>query len=204
VRDLLQILLVVLLGVIERAGDRNLGRDRALPGPTKRVTIGGSHRFGDLALLIVRVVDRRPVLRADVVSLTHPLGGIVRFEKESHQLRVANLLRIKDDEHHFGMTGFAGADLFVGREGRHAAGITGRGRVDPIGLPKEPFRAPEAAQTKLRGPHFRWKRRLDWSASPRVALRDDERGLIPSRQRVLRGRHGGFCTSKQHQRLLFS
>src|SRR4051794_9943004 len=76
VRVLGQVLLVVLLGVVERAGRRDLRRDLPVAGagqPLREHGLGGLRR---LALGVVGGVDRRSVLGADVVALPHALGRV--------------------------------------------------------------------------------------------------------------------------------
>ncbi len=60
------------------------------------------------------------------------------------------LLRIKHDEHHFRMTGFAAADFFVGCIRCEAAGVAYRCGVNPRQFPEHTLNAPETAHGKNR------------------------------------------------------
>src|SRR4051812_17904875 len=59
VGHLVQVLLVVVLGVIERAGGGDLGRDRVVPRIGEALAEGVPGPFGGAMLLLVGVVDRR-------------------------------------------------------------------------------------------------------------------------------------------------
>ena len=76
-----QVLLVILLGPIERRGRYDLGHDRpAVPIERREVL----HRFLGLGLLLVVVIeDHRAVLSADVRSLAVELGRVVSVQKTS-------------------------------------------------------------------------------------------------------------------------
>src|SRR5207247_1405173 len=82
-RVLREVLLVVRLGVVERAGRRDLGRDLAVACGRELLLERGASRLGDRALLVALRVDRRAVLRADVVPLPHPLRGAVVLPEEA-------------------------------------------------------------------------------------------------------------------------
>src|SRR3954451_19052473 len=72
-----EILLVIVLGEIELACRRDLGGNRAQTPPGRRLLIGGLRGVGGFTLHIVEGVDRRAILRADVVALSHALGRVV-------------------------------------------------------------------------------------------------------------------------------
>jgi creatinine amidohydrolase len=74
---------MVVLGVVERADGRYLSGDRAEAGATQGLFVGGVGLLGGPALLVVRVVDRRAVLRADVVALD-VLMTKLRFQRGIH------------------------------------------------------------------------------------------------------------------------
>src|ERR1700760_3578885 len=76
-RILGQILLMIVLGEVELADGRDLGRDRIEPLRRQRLLIGCLRRLGGFALRITESVDRAAILRADVVALAHALGRIV-------------------------------------------------------------------------------------------------------------------------------
>src|SRR5438132_12251408 len=73
VRVLREVLLVVRLGVVERPGRRDLGRDLAVAGALQLCLEHVARRLGGRALRVVGRVDRGAVLRAGVVALAHPL-----------------------------------------------------------------------------------------------------------------------------------
>src|SRR6476646_770470 len=136
-RVLGQVLLVVGLGVVERARRRDLSADLAVAGLAQALL---EHRGAVLRRLRLRVgerVDRRAVLRADVISLTHALRRVVVLPEELEQLLVARLLGVEDDQDGLGVAGGAGADLLVGGVRRLAAGVADRRRVDARGLPED-------------------------------------------------------------------
>ncbi len=83
---LLEVLLVVLLGRVERAGLGDLGRDLPAMALGERRLVGVARRDHDVALLGRRPVDRRAVLGADVVALPHALGGVVLLPEGAQQL----------------------------------------------------------------------------------------------------------------------
>src|SRR5690349_3972437 len=78
-RILRQILLMIVLGEIERTGGGDLGGDGAEPLGRQRLLIGRLRSIGRLALRIVRGVDRAAILRADIVALTHALCRVMAF-----------------------------------------------------------------------------------------------------------------------------
>src|SRR5688572_32764613 len=124
-----EVLLVVFLGIVELRRRTDLGRDRAEAGLAERLLKLGLRGERRLHLRITIGVDRRAVLRARVVALTHALRGIVRLPEALEELVVRDDCRIKDNEHSFGVIGEAAAHLFVARILRLAARISDRGRV---------------------------------------------------------------------------
>src|SRR5208282_1666051 len=84
-RVLGQILLMVVLGEIELAGRRNLGRDGAEAFCRERLLIGGLRGVSGFALRIVEGVDRAAILRADVVALAHALRRVVVLPERLEQ-----------------------------------------------------------------------------------------------------------------------
>src|SRR5665213_4516231 len=95
-RVLGEILLVVVLGEVERRTVHDLRGDGAVTLGLQLLLIHRPGALGDLSLACVSDVDARPVLRADVVPLAHALGRVVRLEERLDQRRVANLLRVID------------------------------------------------------------------------------------------------------------
>src|SRR3954454_18332142 len=80
VRDLVQVLLVVVLGVVKRAGlacGASVCGDRAELELVEQRLVRGLRRLVGLALLIGRPVNGRPVLGTDVVALPVALRRVV-------------------------------------------------------------------------------------------------------------------------------
>src|SRR5439155_16467518 len=196
-RVLREVLLVVRLGVVERPGRRDLGRDLAVACGPELLLERGASRLGDRALLVAIRIDRRAVLRADVIPLPHPLRGVVVLPEEAEDLLVARLLRVEDDEHRLGMTGAARADLLVRRVPREAAGIADRRRVDAGRLPEDALRTPEAAHPDDRLLEPVRERRRDRGPERLVPLRHADRLVAPG-QRVVRGDEGGRLREEVH------
>src|SRR5215207_10713212 len=142
---------MIVLGVIEFARWRDLGGDGAETLGGKRLLVRRLRRVGGLALRIAEGVDRRAILGADIVALAHALSRVVTFPERLQELLVGDLLRIEHDQHHFGMTGAARADLLIGRIGRVSAGIADGGRMDAVTeLPELALCAPETAEAEHR------------------------------------------------------
>ncbi len=142
---------MIVLGEIEFARGRDLGGDGAETLRRQRLLVRRLRRVGGLALRIAEGVDRRAILGADIVALAHALRRVVIFPERLQQLLVGDLLRIEHDQHHFGMTGAARTDLFIGRIGRMSAGIADGGRMDAVAeLPELALGAPETAQPEHR------------------------------------------------------
>src|SRR5690349_15812713 len=106
-----QVLLVVILGVIERPGRGDLGRDLAVAGVGQRLVVGVARRPGGSRLLVGEGVDSRPVLRADVVALAHPLRRVVRLPEDLEHVFVARPGGVEDHEDRLGVPGPPRADL---------------------------------------------------------------------------------------------
>src|SRR5262249_10970277 len=115
-----------------------------------------------------RGVDRRPVLRSDVVALTHALSRVVVLPEDLEQLLVRDLRRVINDLYDLGVSGTPGAGLLVGRVGGEAARVADRGAVDAGRLPEQPLRAPETAHTEDCDLKTGWPRSLHGSAEHSV------------------------------------
>src|SRR5438067_12837607 len=126
-RVLRQILLVVILGEIELRRVADFGGDGAEAGGAELLLKALARGFGGTALLRRVGIDRRAVLRADIVALAHALGRVVAFPEQFQQRLIARHLRVVDDQHRLGVAGLAAAHLLIGRVRRMAAGITDRG-----------------------------------------------------------------------------
>src|SRR5262245_17087688 len=145
VGHLVQVLLVVVLGVVEGTGRRDLGGDVAVPRGAQLLLEHLPGGFGRGLLLVAEGIDRGAVLGPDVVALAHALGRIVVLPEDAQHLLVAGLGRVEHDEDGLGVPGAPRADLLVGGVGRDATGVAHRGGVDAIGLPELALRTPEAA-----------------------------------------------------------
>ena len=88
---------MVVLGVVELGGLADLRRDRPVAGGVERLLVGVARGLGLRLLLLAVGVDRRAVLRADVVALAHALRRVVALPEDAQQLLVGHLLRV---EHH--------------------------------------------------------------------------------------------------------
>src|SRR5215218_697480 len=77
VRVLLEVLLVVRLGVVERPGLGELRRDLAVAAGGEPRLVRRARFLGRAPLLLARPVDGGAVLRAGIVALAHPLRRIV-------------------------------------------------------------------------------------------------------------------------------
>lgn len=111
-------------------------------------------------LCMVGSVDGRAILAADVVTLTHALGGVVAFPKNLEQLRVTDGGRVVNDQHDFGMAGIAIANSPIVGTCNMATGISCGGRKYAVDLPKTSFCTPETAQRKYSLPQVFGKRSL--------------------------------------------
>src|SRR5919199_260414 len=196
--NLVEVLLVVALGVVERAGGRDLRGDRAVTGMPPRLLIRVAGLFGGPTLLVIGVVDRRAVLRAYVVALAHPLRWVVGLPEHREQVTVGDLLAVEDDEHGLGVPGTSATNLLVGRVRCEAPRVADRRRIDAVDLPELALGPPEAAEAEDRGAHTLGKRWLDWRAEHGVPLRNVERRLLPTGKRLTGRDYLGLVAIKEH------
>src|SRR4051794_22187064 len=145
VRDLVQVLLVVVLGVVELAERDDLGADLAVAGRAQPLLEQVAAGLRGRLLLRALGVDRRAVLGADVVALAHALGRVVLLPELLEQALVGDDGRVEHHQHDLGVPGTCRADLLVRRVRRVAAGVARRRRVDARGLPEHLLDTPEAA-----------------------------------------------------------
>src|SRR4051794_3353586 len=195
---LLQILLVVGLGEVEGPGGRDLGGDLAHPGRGQTLLVGVARGLGRRALLVVGVVDGRPVLRADVVALTHALRRVVALPEELEHLLVAGLLGVEDDEDGLGVAGAPRADLLIARVGRRAARVADRGGPHARRLPEDALGAPEAAHAELGALQAVGERRRDRMPEHLVGGGGFDRGVAARKGLVGRGNGEDLGTPEGH------
>src|SRR5208282_5915294 len=150
VRILREILLVVVLGEVERRGFADLSGDLAQPGGIEPALIGFSRRLCRAALRRREGVYRRAILGADIVALPHALGRVVALPEQFQERLIAGDFRVVNDEHGLGVPGASAADLLIGRVGGGTAGVADGGDPDPQRLPEYPLGPPEAAKPEHR------------------------------------------------------
>src|SRR5215213_5615031 len=198
VGDLVEILLMVGLGVVERASGRNLRGDRAVSGIPKCLLVGVAGLLGGLTLLVVCVVDRRAVLRACVIALSHTLRRVMGLPEHREQFPVRDLLQIEDDEHGLGVPGSSAADLLVGRVRCEASRVADRRRVNAVDLPEFTLGPPEAAEAEDSGAHTLGEGRLEGCAEHGMPLGNGESRLLPAGKSLVGHDHLGLVATKEH------
>src|SRR5579885_875460 len=82
VRILREVLLVVVLGVVERPGLRDLGGDLAVARFRELLLEHRARRLRHLPLRLAAPVDSGAVLRAEIVPLPHALRRVVALPAE--------------------------------------------------------------------------------------------------------------------------
>jgi len=102
---LVEVILVIILCIIP------LGRSQDLSGNWLAFVPLFSNLLLDLIcdfqLFVILCIDGGSVLRAGIWTLSVHRGGIVHSEEELAELRVGDSLRVEDNQHGLGMTGFA-------------------------------------------------------------------------------------------------
>ena len=134
---LLEVLLVVVLGVVELARVRDLGRDRAEALFVELGLILLERCVDDGALFGASGVDGAAVLRADVVALLIWRRGVVVFPEHLQERVEVDDLGVVDDKNGLGMSGLSGAGFFVGGVGGVAARVANGGRIDASSCQKK-------------------------------------------------------------------
>src|SRR5829696_3335983 len=198
VRYLVQVLLVVGLGIVERASGRNLRGNRIVTGTPKRLLVGVTALLSGPTLLVTRVVDCRAVLRADVVALTHPLRRVMGLPEHCEQFPVGDLLRIEDDEHGLGVPGSSATNLLIGRVRCEAARVADCCRVNALDLPEFTLGPPEAAEAEDSGAHTLGEGRLEGCAEHGMPLGNGESRLLPAVKGLGGHDHLGLVATKEH------
>src|SRR5580693_8990662 len=138
----LQVVLVLGLGLPERAGRRDLGDHLARP-QAGGVDVG-DRVLGGLLLRVAEVEDGRPVARPQVVALPVPRRRVVDLEEELQQVPVGDLVRVEGDLDRLGVA----AVVPVGGVGHVTAGVTDSGRDHSGELADKVLYAPETAASE--------------------------------------------------------
>src|SRR3990172_13214964 len=198
VRDLGQILLVIVLGEVEFGRGQDLGRDGAEACRPEPRLVVGLRSLGGRALRLGERVDARPVLRADVIALAQALRRVVALPERLEEHAVAHELRVEDDEDGLVVPGAAGAYFLVGRIGGQARRIAARRDPNSFAkLPERPLRPPEAAEAEHRPLAAGGIRPLERPAEEIVLLRRCD-GYGPARERGLGGGHRELRSRTRH------
>src|SRR6478735_860461 len=108
---LLVVVLVILLGWVERARLNDFGIDMWKVSVFLKL---GFARFGRLTLAWVQIEDRAAVLTPVIAELLILDGGIDVVPEVVEQLRVRDLVRVVVDQHRFRVAGATAAHLLVG------------------------------------------------------------------------------------------
>src|ERR1700756_841694 len=140
-RILQVVILMILLGLVERTGRHDRRLDRLLEALLNRRLRG----FRPRPLLVAMIEDRAAVLVAVIAELPILRQEIDVMPKHVEQLVITHLGRVVYDLHRFGMPGAAVRDLLVAGIGGVPAGVARGGADHVVDLVKIGFHAPEAA-----------------------------------------------------------
>ena len=121
---------MVVFRVIESWSVQNFSRDLPHARAAETGLICALGFFGRGTLFWVQNVDRRAVLRPNIVALTHPLGGIVCFPKRPQQGFVRSDGWIEYHPHDLRVSRTSGTHFFIRRIRRTAARIPYGGRIN--------------------------------------------------------------------------
>src|SRR3990172_8691702 len=142
-RVFLVVVLVILLGGVERPERRDLGRDRPFE------PAGGSQPLLALRrepmLCLAAVEDRGPVLFASVAKLAVGRDRVDIVPEDVQQPFVGDLLGVVGDLNALGVAGEAGSHLLVRRVFLGTARVPGRDGDHAVELLEGALHAPEAA-----------------------------------------------------------
>src|SRR5690606_37738896 len=174
-----KILLVIILGVIERTCRPDFRCHIAVTGLQQSARVALSAGFCLLQLLIAVTVNAGAILGAYIVALSHPLGGVVGFPEHAKNVRKTDNRRIEYDQHHFVVTGAAGTDFFIGWIRCVTASVADRRGVNARLCPELALSPPEAAQPQLDGLKSVRKRRLQRMTIDRMTVGDAHRLAAP-------------------------
>ena len=138
-RPLLQIILVIGLGLPELADRLDLGHHFAIPQP-RGIHIG-DRILGDALLLLVDIIDARPVGEPTIIALAVQRRRIVDLEEEFQDVPVARHCRVEDNLDPLGMR----AVITIRGVRNIAARVTHTGRDDAGPLADQILHAPETS-----------------------------------------------------------
>nr|WNL65410.1 hypothetical protein GPGIFMOB_00361 [Acinetobacter gerneri] len=138
-RVLLQIILVIGLGLPELADRLDLGHHFAIPQP-RGIHIG-DRILGDALLLLVDIIDARPVGEPTIIALAVQRRRIVDLEEEFQDVPVARHCRVEDNLDPLGMR----AVITIRGVRNIAARVTHTGRDDAGPLADQILHAPETS-----------------------------------------------------------
>ena len=141
---LLEVLLVIVLRRVESGRRRDLGYDRLPARFLPRLERRGCGRL--LAGIIEE--DRRPVLAAQIPTLTVECCRVVIGPEDIQKLLIGHLCRVKVDLDGLGMTGIPATDLPVRGVLGRAAGVADGGGRYARNLAKRSLDTPETAGCK--------------------------------------------------------
>ncbi len=128
-------------------------------------SFGGSLLFGRM------IKDDRPILRPNIGPLPIQSGRIMIRPKNIEQFLIPYFAWIELDLDNFGVSGFVGTNVFVGRIFRRSARVADRGRSHTFQLPKGLLDAPKTSRAKCRFLCFH-KRTMERLPAPRNRWRE--------------------------------
>src|SRR5260370_16112856 len=135
------VILMILLGLVERTGRHDRRLDRLLEALLNRRLRG----FRQRPLLVAMIEDRAAGLVAVIAELPILRQGIDVMPKHVEQLVIPHLCWVVYEPHRFGMPGAAVRDLLVAGIGGVPAGVARGGAEHAGDLVEIGFHAPEAA-----------------------------------------------------------
>ena len=178
---------MVVLGVVEGGSGGDFGGDGSFACRGQVPLVGLPGVLGQPALLLGGPENHRPVLGTPVVSLAHPLGGVVLLPENLQQINVGKHRRVVDDQGRLGVGGAARAHLPVGGMGRMPPLVADGGGEHPRRPPEQALHPPEAPHPHIGLLHAVGERRDDGAAVYEVRLRL-QYGMVAARRGVGGGR----------------
>ena len=192
IRHLVEVLLVVFLGVVERApfGWSNLRCDGAVSPIDQHGCVGCRARIGKCSLCFGRPINRTAVLAADIISLAHALSRIVLLPEMPQEFGCGDLGGVVGHEHRFSVSGAPTADFFV----RGVRGNSANGGGENAGdTPENLLGPPEAAHTEvddLKAPGPRLIRNLAHRRAENRVVNGQQEWIVGSAGQWIAGSEG--------------